>query len=200
MVAALSVVLCAALRPAQADAPLLKREFQTDGFTVNDLPDASSHLGPLLSAPASGTFTITTDDGLALALSADGQITGLQIDGNDLVTTPTPALQLRDLSNAGTVITPNLVSNPGFEAGLVGWSELFNNGLTVTVVFSPTHNGSSALAFSYPLTDTPRFAAYASDPVTVTPGQRYRVSAWFRSNTGYVNRPSGVPPLLQLDL
>jgi len=132
------------------------------------------------AASASG-YTLTTTDGLSLTLSADGQITGLQIDDSELVSASAPALWLRDLSDAGQVTEPNLLTNPGFESGLSGWVEATNNGLDVRVVVSPTHSGGQALEFSNPLTTTYRFAAYASDPVAVVSGQRYRVSAWWRS-------------------
>jgi len=176
---ALGVVLHAALRPAQAGAP---------------------SLAPIRLQWLSETYAISTADGLSLTLSADGQVTSLRIDENELVSDPAPALWLRDLSDAGSVITPNLVTNAGFEEGLAGWTQIANSGLEVSVVVSPTHSGGGALELTNPVTDTYRFAAYASDPVAVTPGQRYRLSAWFRSSTGYVSRPSGSPVLWQKDL
>jgi len=151
-------------------------------------------------ATSASGYTLATTDGLALTFSADGQVTSLQIDGEELLSAPAPALWLRDLSDAGSVVEPNLLANPGFEDELAGWTELINSGLDVSVVISPTHSGDNALELANLVTDTYRFAAYASDPVTVTPGQRYRVSAWFRSATGYVSRPSGTPTLWQKDL
>jgi len=151
-------------------------------------------------AVSGADYTLATGDGLALSLSADGQITGLQIDGDELAAGAAPALFVRDLSHAGQVIAPNLLPNPGFEAGMTGWSQLINNGLGVSTVVSPTHSGSAALQLASTVTDTYTFAAYTSDPVAVTAGQRYRVSAWFRSDTGYVTHPTGTPPQLQKDL
>ncbi len=145
-------------------------------------------------------YALSTTDGLTLSISTDGQVTGLQIDGHELVTTPEPAFSIRDLSDAGAVISPNLIPNAGFEDGLTGWSELTNNGLDVSIVISPTHSGGLALALANPATDTYAFAAYSSAPVPVTPGQRYRFSAWFRSATGYVTSPSGPPTLWQMTL
>lgn len=152
-----------------------------------------------LAMPAAD-YALSTTDGLTLSISSDGQVTGLQIDGHELVTTPAPAFSIRDLSDAAAVISPNLIPNAGFEDGLTGWSELTNNGLDVSIVISPTHNGGLALALANLATDTYAFAAYASDPVPVTPGQRYRFSAWFRSATGYVTSPSGPPTLWQMTL
>jgi len=145
-------------------------------------------------------YTLGTADGLALGLSAGGQVTSLQVAGTELVSVPALALLLRDLSNAGRVVTPNLLTNPGFEDGFAGWTLLVNGGLTVTLAVSPTHAGDQALAFSNPLTDPQPFAAYASDPVTVTAGQRYRVSAWWRSATGYVTHPNVTPTQWQMGL
>ncbi|MFQ5596024.1 MAG: carbohydrate binding domain-containing protein, partial [Anaerolineae bacterium] len=145
-------------------------------------------------------YTLATADGLALAFSAGGQVASLQIDGTELVSAPGSALLLRDLSQANAVTQPNLIGNPGFEQGMTGWTEATNNGLNVSVVVSPTHAGGQALELANPATDIYRFAAYASAPAPVTPGQRYRVSAWWRSATGYVTRPSGPPTLWQAQL
>ena len=105
-------------------------------------------------AVSGADYTLATGDGLALSLSADGQITGLQIDGDELAAGAAPALFVRDLSHAGQVIAPNLLPNPGFEAGMTGWSQLINNGLGVSTVVSPTHSGSAALQLASTVTDT----------------------------------------------
>ncbi|MFQ6057707.1 MAG: PQQ-binding-like beta-propeller repeat protein [Anaerolineae bacterium] len=155
---------------------------------------------PLAGLTRSATdYTLTTADGLTLTLSADGQVTSLQIGGDELVATSAPALLLRDLSDAGAVVEPNLVPNPGFEEELADWLQVINSGLDVSVVVSPTHSGDAALQFAS-TNDIPAFAAYASDSVSVAPGQRYRVSAWWRSATGYVSFPSGAPTLWQMNL
>ena len=145
-------------------------------------------------------YRLDTDDGLSLALSSDGQVVSLQVDGREWVAVPAPALRLRDLSQAGTITTPNLLPNPGFEDGLSGWAEVLNTGLDVSVVPSPTHGGGQALQLSGTVTTATQVAAYASDPLTVTPGQRYRLSAWFRSALGYVADPNGTPTLLQMKM
>ncbi|RME45042.1 MAG: hypothetical protein D6791_11600, partial [Chloroflexi bacterium] len=41
---------------------------------------------------AASDYTLATGDGLSLALSADGRVTSLQIDGGELVSAPAPAL------------------------------------------------------------------------------------------------------------
>ena len=150
------------------------------------------------SAPTDN-LTLTTGDGLALTLSADGRVQALALDGDAQPIIPAAALWLRDMSAAGAVTEPNLIANPGFETGLDAWTEVFNQGLDVGVVVSPTHSGDSALAFTNTLA-APRLAALANDPVAVTPGQRYRVAAWFRSSIGYVTQPTGAPPFMQREI
>ena len=92
---ALSVILYAATRPAQADTP-----------------------------DVSETFSISTDDGLSLTLSEDGQVTALAMDGDPLPITPGPILWVRDMSAAGQVSEPNLLTNHGFEDGENGWQRI----------------------------------------------------------------------------
>jgi len=94
-------------------------------------------------------YTLSTSDGLSVSLSADGQVTSAQIAGGDLVSVPAPALLVRDLSDAGSVVAPNLVANPGFEDGPAGWVRYANSGLDVNVVVSPTHSGDAALQFAH---------------------------------------------------
>ncbi len=145
-------------------------------------------------------YRLDTADGLSLTLTADGQVSSLRIDEEEWVAAPAPALLLRDLSQAGAVTEPNLVPNPGFEAGLSGWTEIANTGLEVSVVVSPAHGGGQALQLSNTLTTTSRIAAYASAPLPVTSGQRYRLAGWFRSLLGYVAESSGPPPHLQMEM
>jgi len=161
-------------------------------------PASASHQNLPAEARA-GTYRLSTTDGLTLTLSADGLVTGLQIGGRELVAAPGPALTLRDLSQAGQVDTPNLLANPGFEDGLDQWHEALNQGLEVSVVLSPTHSGGHALAFTNDK-QTTAVAGYAGKLVAVAPGQRYRLSAWFLSSTGYITHPMGTPPLMQMKI
>ncbi len=159
----------------------------------------SSLIWLVASAGRPGAYTLATADGLSLSFSADGLITSLQIDGDELVSTSGPALLVRDLSQAGSVSSPNLLTNPGFENDLNGWSKILNKGLDVQVVTSVAHSGRAALQFSNSAAKM-AFAAYSSASVSVTPGQRYRVFGWFRSSTGYVSSPSGTSVFLQSEL
>ena len=148
-------------------------------------------------------YTLTTGDGLTLTLSADGQVTSLQIDGDELVSDPAPALLLRDLSDAGNVTAPNLLVNPGFEDGLVGWTEVLSNGqIAVAVVSQISRHGPMSQVLELSLEGQPGRGsiAYGSDPVPVEPGRRYRLSAWAKSKQGYVSRLAGNAPTMQMRL
>ena len=144
-------------------------------------------------------FVLSTQDGLALVLSPEGAVIGLTIDGFELVGRPAPALWIRDLSRANETDWSNLVNNPGFESGLSGWRQLVSNNLTVQVTHAQAHSDNKALEFSSS-SDRIGFAAYASDPIPVEPGQRYRVSAWWKSREGYLSTLSGTPPNLCMSL
>jgi len=144
-------------------------------------------------------FVLRTHDGLELALSPEGTVVGLSVDGFELVRREAPALLLRDLTGANETERPNLVGNPSFEEGLSGWSRLVNNRLSVQITQAQAHSGGQALQFAS-LSDTAGFAAYASEPLPVEPGTWYRVGAWWKSKEGYLSTLHGTPPLLQRDL
>src|SRR6266545_2803692 len=71
----------------------------------------------------------------------------------------------------------NLVTNPGFESGLAGWS--CQNGSTVT---SPVHSGSSALAGAADNVSN----AQCTQTVAVQPSSAYTLSAWVRGNYVFI--------------
>lgn len=152
-----------------------------------------------LEAGGRGDFALKTQDGLEIVLSSTGEIASLAIAGSELVRTEAPALWLRDLSQADETDRPNLVSNPGFEEWLSGWQQLIDNNLTVQVTQAPAYSGSRALEFSSGSEQT-GFAAYASTPIPVEPGQQYRVSGWWKSKEGYLSTLSGTPPNLCMGL
>ncbi len=144
-------------------------------------------------------FALSTQDGVRLALSQEGSIASLSIDGFELVERRAPALWIRDLSHANETDQPNLVENPGLESGLTGWRQLINNRLNIQITQAQTHGGGRALEFSSESEQT-GFAAYASEPIPIALGKRYRVSAWWRSKEGYLSTLSGTPPNLCMDL
>ena len=148
-------------------------------------------------AQASGNFSINTDDGLSLTLSGDGQVIGLEIDGESLPITPAPALWLRDISAAGQVSEPNLLANPGFEEGETGWRMGYQVGTDVSLTDSVSYSGGWSLQLHGVYTHTLGRATVIADPLDVTPGQRYRLSAYFLSSRGYVLGLDGVPPKRQ---
>jgi hypothetical protein len=76
----------------------------------------------------------------------------------------------------------NLVTNPGFESGLSGWS--CSNGSTVS---SPVHSGAAALAGAANNSDN----AQCTQNVAVVSGQQYTLSAWVQGNYVYLGVTGG---------
>ena len=144
------------------------------------------------------TYTIQTDDSLALTLSADGQALALTEDGDALPLTAGPVLWLRDMSRAGTVDTPNLLPNPGFEEGLEGWRISQQVETTLTVTTGVHHRGNRALQIRGERVNGLGAGVLATlADIPVTPGGRYRLSGYFLSSRGYVLGPSGTAPVRQ---
>src|SRR5256885_15925402 len=83
------------------------------------------------------------------------------VAGGVLVTT--------QLASAAT----NLVTNPGFESGLAGWS--CSGGSTVG---SPVHSGAAALSGAVSNSDT----AQCTQDVAVVSGAQYTLTAWGQGN------------------
>jgi hypothetical protein len=74
----------------------------------------------------------------------------------------------------------NLVANPGFETGTLSpWT---CDAGTSTVVTSPVHSGSHALA----ATPTSNLTAQCSQTVSVQPNTSYTLSAWVLGNYAYI--------------
>src|SRR2546423_1384426 len=76
----------------------------------------------------------------------------------------------------------NLVSNPGFESGLAGWS--CSGGSTVG---SPVHSGSAALSAAVSNSDT----AQCTQNVSVVSGAQYTLTAWVQGNYVYLGGTGG---------
>ncbi|NOZ93370.1 MAG: hypothetical protein GXP47_01355, partial [Acidobacteria bacterium] len=141
---------------------------------------------------------IRTADGLAVGLSADGQVSSVQIGETELAGSPAPLLVLRDLSAAGSAFEPDLLPNPGFENGLAGWREVQSSGVQGMLTEASARSGSWALELSGGSQDESGWAAWAADPVTVSPGERLRVGAWWKSPEGLLVEDSGTAPALQM--
>ncbi len=73
-------------------------------------------------------------------------------------------------------LAANILTNPGFESGLSGWTCSATSG--AAVVSSPVHSGSGALSA------TPAGQDYArcQQTVSVRPSSSYTLSAWVRGN------------------
>lgn len=85
-----------------------------------------------------------------------------------------------------TATTPagaaNILTNPGFESGLSGWTCTAGS-----VVSSPVHSGSGALAGAASSSDN----AKCTQTVTVVPNTAYSVSAWVRGNYVHLGITNG---------
>ncbi|MGW2593610.1 carbohydrate binding domain-containing protein [Streptomyces sp. NPDC001515] len=95
------------------------------------------------------------------------------------------------LGAAGALMTPataqaaNLLTNPGFESGtLGGWTCSGNTG---SVVSTPVHGGTRALAGAVSASDTARCA----QTVSVQPSTQYTLSAWVRGSYTYLGVEGG---------
>jgi hypothetical protein len=93
------------------------------------------------------------------------------------------------------VAAQNLLTNPGFEDGSVNWApfipaESNAHSPFAGVVEGFARTGQSALRLSSEVPS--RFAFGNYPPIAVTPGQRYRISAWYRVEPGAVVQP-GLP-------
>ncbi len=155
-------------------------------------------LAIMVSTLASASISITTGNGLSLQFSSDGRIAGASIDGVSLPITPGPMLWIRDMSSAGSVTSPNLLSNPGFESGLSGWSILPGTEDTVIgVTTSYKRTGGSSLQMYGTKTSGLGSGAVYSNAISVVPGTRYRVSGYFLSSRGFLQGISGTPPIRQ---
>jgi chitinase len=101
--------------------------------------------------------------------------------------TPSPSPTATPTPPPGTTPTPtpttppggNLVTNPGFETGtLAGWT----CSTTDSVVTSPVHGGSHALAAAASSSDT----AQCSQVISVRPGTAYTLTGWVQGNYAYI--------------
>jgi chitinase len=73
----------------------------------------------------------------------------------------------------------NILTNPGFESGLTGWTCTAGSGSTVS---SPVHGGSSALK----AVPTDSDNAQCSQTVAVQPGSAYTLSGYVQGNYVYI--------------
>lgn len=160
--------------------------------------------GPILSAADAGKgtgaaeYALSTADGLALTLSDEGEVLRLTMNGDALSVIPAPVLWIRDMSEAGQVITPNLLTNAGFEDGLNGWSISQEIATTITITTAVHRSGSQALQMFGSNSEHLGTAALAiTFAIPVTAGLRYRLSGYFLSSRGYVQGVSGTPPVRQ---
>jgi chitinase len=75
--------------------------------------------------------------------------------------------------------TGNLVTNPGFESGLTGWT---CDAGTASAVTTPVHAGTHALSAAASSTDD----AQCTQTMIVQPGHTYTLSAWAEGNFAFL--------------
>src|SRR5256885_12499064 len=86
------------------------------------------------------------------------------------------------ITGSATASAANLLSNPGFESGLSGWT--CSGGSTVS---SPVHSGTAALCDSVTDSDF----AQCTQTVTVVPSSTYSVSAWVKGSFVFLGITGG---------
>jgi hypothetical protein len=120
---------------------------------------------------------VESADGLRLELSSRGRVTGLTIGQTTLPLHGVGGFALADFKNQPEPV--NLIPNPGFEAGAVGW-RLAKGQTLDSQVF---HSGRTAVRLELP---GPQPASSNLEVVVpVKPNQRYRVGLWMRrANAG----------------
>src|SRR5579871_4580963 len=129
------------------------------------------------------------DSGDTLLNAIASGLPGSSCSGNCPTPTPTPTPSTTPSPTAtppGTTPTPtppptggNLVTNPSFETGnLSGWT----CSTADSVISSPVHSGSHALAAAANSSDT----AQCSQVISVQPNTTYTLSAWVQGNYVYI--------------
>ena len=142
-------------------------------------------------------YTISTNDGLELSFTSSGELSGIKIDNESLSIIKGPVLWIRDMTNAGSVISPNLITNYGFETGMTNWDIIKSSDSDITVSDNKSRTGKYSLQIHAEKENGFAVAAVSSEAIPVTSGKIYRVSAYFLSSRGYVQGPDGTPPVRQ---
>ncbi len=145
------------------------------------------------SANAEESLSIATENGLSLILSCDGQLTSLAIGRHQIPARQEQVLWVRDMSSAAQVSSPNLLSNPGFEQGLTGWSLQSIMDTDIGVDSAVSRSGGSSLKMHGLNNGKLGAAMVYSSAVPVAPGRLYRISGYFKSSRGYLQGISGIP-------
>jgi len=134
-------------------------------------------LGILVSAiavshAAGQAATSETGDGLSLALSAKGRITGLRIGRTDLPLRGEGGFAIADFHHQPEA--ENLIPNPGFEQGAAGW-RLGKGQSLDTEIF---HSGRASVRLEVP--GPAPGSSNVGCLIPVKANTRYRVSMWVR--------------------
>lgn len=148
-------------------------------------------------AALSADGQIATETGLSMAISNDGHLTSLEINGQQMPVSPGPMLWIRDMSRAAEVSSPNLIPNPGFEQDLEGWAPRMILDTAVDIDDAVKRSGSLSLRFHGIDNEKLGAGVVYSSAISITPGRLYRVSGYFLSSRGYLQGVSGTPTARQ---
>ena len=154
---------------------------------------------PAISAAATGEepLSVATKNGLSLGLTHEGRLTSLAIGGHQILARQEPVLRVRDMSSAAQVSSPNLLSNPGFEQGLNGWSPQSVMDTDIGVDSTVSRSGGSSLKMHGLASGRLGAGIVYSGAIPVEPGRLYRISGYFKSSRGYLQGISGIPTAYQ---
>ncbi len=111
--------------------------------------------------------------------TADGRVSAVVVAGDNLVVQPSPAIRIRDLSNAGFELDVDNNNMPD------DWTQFPSNN-TLSVGLSSQHSeGNLSILFDVDggSKDT---VMLASKSIGVTAGTTYRLSALMQANDGYL--------------
>lgn len=140
---------------------------------------------------------VATENGLSMAISSEGQLTSLSINGQHIPMMPGPLLKIRDMSRAGQVSGPNLLVNAGFEQGMNGWTFKDISNTETDLDRAVSRTGGFSLRMHGTGTEDLGAGVVLSQAISVSPGSLYRVSGYFLSSRGYVQGVSGTPTARQ---
>jgi len=125
-----------------------------------------------VSVVAAQGVVVSTEDGTALEMSAQGQVTGLTVGETELALASPGGFAIADYHNQPEPV--NLVPNPGFEQGAEGWSLGRGQSIDEQIV----HSGQRAVRIEVPGPEpgNSNVGCY----VPVKPNTRYRCELWVR--------------------
>ena len=135
----------------------------------------------VLAGPALAQATLRSSDGLALALSGDGTVSSLRLNGTEYASAALPSgFQFRELPAEAVDVAPN----GSFETGSSSpnaWSWGKNGSSSWSWQTSVSSSGSKAMQLSMPGGSARRSPALTSDSFVILPNTPYTFSCRIRT-------------------